>query len=137
MLVAKIQVLMAVNIKVGGIVEYRSEIGRRNNLFAGAEQSLQGESAERKRGHNVLVGFVVGIAGNPVVGSGTVEFRKEQRLSLTVVESAGEKHAQALKLMAISRSALIGAKASGLERKLPILYLLGGAGNDVNDREKS
>ena len=78
---------------------------------------------EGKRGQDVFIGFIVGVTGNAVVVGGSVELREEQGLSLAVIKGAGEKNAQTVKLMAISGSAFIGAKASRLKRKFPILHL--------------
>ena len=75
-----------------------------------------------KRGQDVLVRFVVGVAGNTVVGSRTVEFGKKQGLAFAVIESARQKHAEAVKLMAISRPTLISAKASRLKRRNPVAH---------------
>src|SRR5277367_4794797 len=83
------------------------------------------------------VRFIVGVAGHAVVSGWTVEFRKKQRLPLAVVKRAREQHSQTLKLMAIGRSALVGAKASRLKRKFPILHLFLRPSDDVDDREKS
>src|SRR5579872_884930 len=56
---------------------------------------------------------------------------------MAVIESAGKKHAQVTELMPIRSSALVGAEAPGLIRKLPVFDLFDRAGNDVDDRKKS
>src|SRR5580698_9677730 len=112
---------MAVNVEIGRIVEDGAEVGSRNYFGARTEQSLQGEPIKGKRRQNVFVGLVIGIAGNTVVVRRIIEFRKKQRLALTVIEGAGKENAEAVELMAIRGPAFIGAETSGLKRKFPIL----------------
>ncbi len=90
-LVVQADVLMAIDVEVAGIVEDGPEIRRWNPFIARAEQSLQGEPVISQRSQNVLIRFIVGVAGDAVVVRRIVELRKKQGLALAVVKSAGEQ----------------------------------------------
>src|SRR4029077_10849583 len=93
MLVTEIEVLVVIEIQSSRIVEHGTEVSRGDSLIARTEHALKRESTKRNCRQDMLKAFVVGVAGNSVVGGGTVELGIEQSLPLAIVESAGEQDA--------------------------------------------
>ena len=82
--------------------------------------------------HYVLKVLVVGIAGNAVIGRGTVELGIKQRLTLAVVERAGEHEIHPAVLPAIAGASGESSIAGRREGEFESLQLWTSSGNDVD-----